>query len=363
VETNFRFDFFNETKINIPVYMNEIINAYFDENNNLKINGYYFNSLMKNYFFTLSKSNLNNSPKYSNFLYDNSFASAVAINPINDSISLQVTAYSGSIYKFEDSTRTLVSQYLPYGFNTGYDFKFKYNNIFISGLKSQTTSSDKLKCLYIYNWHHDTVREIVIDTVREGKVVYGIDLIDTNHIYTGSNQKACYYQPTLNCDNYIRVYSYKMDGTENWRRTLGGFANYGLYHVLATQDTGVLILVQRHDENDINPSVDFYWAKFDKNGVQDTSYFSGFRDITSISELQSITKINVFPNPANHTLHFKLKSHENYSVEVFNLLGEKIISTKLKNKTLNIETLQTGMYVFILKDSKNRFFNGKFVKN
>jgi hypothetical protein len=68
--------------------------------------------------------------------------------------------------------------------------------------------------------------------------------------------------------------------------------------------------------------------------------------------INSENKILMYPNPCKDILH--IKNAENYSVSIYNLLGQKILTEKLSNtKLLNIGKLEPGNY--IIEFTKNNF--------
>jgi hypothetical protein len=86
---------------------------------------------------------------------------------------------------------------------------------------------------------------------------------------------------------------------------------------------------------------------------------------TSISELDIVSSVLAYPNPAQNELNIDIKGvnlNKTYQVTIYNLLGELKMKETVKahqNNVLNIEELNAGVY-FIKTDSGNTI---KFVKN
>jgi YbbR domain-containing protein len=69
--------------------------------------------------------------------------------------------------------------------------------------------------------------------------------------------------------------------------------------------------------------------------------------------------LQIFPNPANTLLN--INSDELMDYQIFNVLGLKITSGRLKNE-LNIENLENGVYqVNLTLNKESKSF--KFIKN
>lgn len=69
--------------------------------------------------------------------------------------------------------------------------------------------------------------------------------------------------------------------------------------------------------------------------------------VTNAEEAQNTT-LSVFPNPAESQINIATNYEKNYSILVYNVLGEKVIETTEKSN-INISNLSTGMYIVHLK--------------
>ncbi len=82
---------------------------------------------------------------------------------------------------------------------------------------------------------------------------------------------------------------------------------------------------------------------------------------TGVNEIQNSTNnILVYPNPANNLLTVQLSTTENFTVEVFNTLGENIFKSSNK-KSIDVSSFSQGMY-FINVQQGNKKMLAKFVK-
>ena len=79
----------------------------------------------------------------------------------------------------------------------------------------------------------------------------------------------------------------------------------------------------------------------------------------------TVKLIKFYPNPANSVINFDFQKDykNNYTIQIFNLLGKKIM--ELKNITprtsINLESFYRGMYIFKLNDANGVIIeSGKF---
>ena len=74
-----------------------------------------------------------------------------------------------------------------------------------------------------------------------------------------------------------------------------------------------------------------------------TQIFNNGNNTLSIKNSKSISNVGMFPNPVKDILNFS--SPEVKSVEIYNILGSKIMSSKVLNYSVNISTLKNGTYI------------------
>ena len=100
----------------------------------------------------------------------------------------------------------------------------------------------------------------------------------------------------------------------------------------------------------------------DLNNPIDTSI------ISSTLNLEEINKILVFPNPSSNNIFFKMRNTGNYSVEIFNSLGDLVFDDLFESqKTFTYQwdglcndgyKISSGIYTYIIR-SKDDFNTGK----
>lgn len=84
--------------------------------------------------------------------------------------------------------------------------------------------------------------------------------------------------------------------------------------------------------------------------------------ITGVSKnLIESKKIHLFPNPAQNQLHFNLKNAQEFQYQVLDLNGRVVQEGRLESNTLNISTLERGIFFLLLRNAEE-VFSSKFVK-
>ena len=80
-------------------------------------------------------------------------------------------------------------------------------------------------------------------------------------------------------------------------------------------------------------------------------------------EDQDLVALNMYPNPANDVLNISVQNTIN-TVEIFNVLGQKVISMQVENTSaeINVSNLNAGIYL-IKYEINNSTSTKKFVKN
>lgn len=90
-----------------------------------------------------------------------------------------------------------------------------------------------------------------------------------------------------------------------------------------------------------------WWSESDFTGIFDNVF-------------RNPLKLQVYPNPSKHALNlrYEVTQHSNIDIEVYNIIGERVLSThegtKTKGvyqKTISVETLPAGTYFLKVKES------------
>ncbi|WP_417368614.1 T9SS type A sorting domain-containing protein [Gelidibacter japonicus] len=93
-----------------------------------------------------------------------------------------------------------------------------------------------------------------------------------------------------------------------------------------------------------------------------TYYYSD--DTMGLNDLSNSNFVTLYPNPAKNTLNIKLKDQIDAQASLYDVNGRLILEQKLQaiNTPLNIESLQSGMYVLKIA-TENSFATKRVTKN
>jgi ASPIC and UnbV/Secretion system C-terminal sorting domain/FG-GAP-like repeat len=108
------------------------------------------------------------------------------------------------------------------------------------------------------------------------------------------------------------------------------------------------------------------------SGIVDTFYNPEINTAFRVTEGATLavngnTKsvFSIYPNPAKHYLNINLDPNSKEkltSAQVFDLSGRLILETELTSLKLNIESIQSGTYLLLLKNENGKGFSQKFIK-
>ena len=70
-------------------------------------------------------------------------------------------------------------------------------------------------------------------------------------------------------------------------------------------------------------------------------------------ENTSIEGLNLYPNPvSNGKVYITSKNDSDKEVQIFDVLGKKVLQTMLSSKELNVSNLSPGVYIIKIKDNE-----------
>lgn len=89
-------------------------------------------------------------------------------------------------------------------------------------------------------------------------------------------------------------------------------------------------------------------------GAADDAFIKNIYDTTVLGVNDNVAKIsfNAFPNPVLDRLSFS--SDKISSVEIYNILGAKVTSQKVINKSIDMSSLSKGIYMVKCKDADDQ---------
>ena len=87
--------------------------------------------------------------------------------------------------------------------------------------------------------------------------------------------------------------------------------------------------------------------------VSASSFAQSNDGITAKKGIENIEGLSVFPNPVNNgKVYISTKNNLTKNVEIFDVLGKKVISQVLYGKELKIQDLNPGVYILKIKEGK-----------
>ncbi|MDX2188711.1 MAG: T9SS type A sorting domain-containing protein [Bacteroidota bacterium] len=83
------------------------------------------------------------------------------------------------------------------------------------------------------------------------------------------------------------------------------------------------------------------------NGVPAVLTLPGFKITSYEHPILNNNDLIVYPNPANNTIHLKLNTDQSVKIELFNIVGDKVLSEAniVRYKQLDLSTLTKGIYI------------------
>lgn len=72
--------------------------------------------------------------------------------------------------------------------------------------------------------------------------------------------------------------------------------------------------------------------------------------------------VNISPNPAKSILNIEGENLENLNISFYDTFGNEVIKNSKVEKTLNIDNLKPGIYLYKIKDKDNIIQDGKIIK-
>jgi hypothetical protein len=109
----------------------------------------------------------------------------------------------------------------------------------------------------------------------------------------------------------------------------------------------------------------FYWWEmfFSSN---DNCSEKGYYEIlsNSVNNISSNGIVSVYPNPAHDQLTLNINSPllSSFNYSIVNSLGQEVLANNCTSNTIDISSLQVGIYFFQLKGNDGKLINSSFVK-
>lgn len=75
--------------------------------------------------------------------------------------------------------------------------------------------------------------------------------------------------------------------------------------------------------------------------------------VTTNKSIDNIEGLTIFPNPVNNgKVYINTKHNLTKNIEIFDVLGKKVVSQVLYGKELKIQDLNPGVYILKIKEGK-----------
>ncbi len=72
-----------------------------------------------------------------------------------------------------------------------------------------------------------------------------------------------------------------------------------------------------------------------------------------LQESTSIEGLNLYPNPvSNGKVYITTKNDLDKEIQIFDVLGKKVLQTVLSSRELNVSTLTPGVYIIKIKEEE-----------
>lgn len=190
----------------------------------------------------------------------------------------------------------------------------------------------------------------------------GLDFLYKSHIYAGSASEYDWNYPGFPSfsgkPSWYNLNRFDESGNIAWQKWYGGDANYYLPKVLATRDSGCLMVGTRFEQGvNVGKERDIYILKVDPNG----HYVP-----LSVEEDPGHPECKIYPNPTSSAFTIQLPNNRSrkVAIEIYNTMGEEVFSIANPNfpvaTKIDFSTQPKGIY-FIKAISGENVYTGKVV--
>jgi hypothetical protein len=264
------------------------------------------------------------------------------------------TGPESQVIEINDQLEQTKVMYYPRWFSENYYAKVLPNNKLLAGGRYFDIEST-----YLTTYILDTALNVIHDN--------NLTNPDTN-IYTSSKCIDYYYPDQIfvggthnnggswePSPSWLVVAKYDQELDLIYEHYIGGEANYRLFNVTATSDSGVLIAGTRYDYDELVTKKKAIIIKLNKEGI-----LVGKEDNAT---LENVTRAIVYPNPGNSNL-FLRTALKNTIFTLYDMNGNVVLKNKI-NQLINefdTEYLHAGMYTWTIHKNKKLIESGKWLK-
>jgi len=150
--------------------------------------------------------------------------------------------------------------------------------------------------------------------------------------------------------------------------------DYGAMQYFQNTGTAIIPLFAPPQENPFGLVSTYYnalpaFADLDADGDQDLlvgeyggamQYFE-FDTVIGIADLSQSFTLKLFPNPVNNILHIDAEEEIN-KIEIFNVVGENVITVKNQVRQISLHQLNPGIYMVKVTSALGHFTTAKIQK-
>ncbi len=184
--------------------------------------------------------------------------------------------------------------------------------------------------------------------------IKSISAVDTNHIYFATSRDGFFGIENTN----VVINSININGTVNWSYYFGGDASYTPIDIVTMPDGGCLVFVWKlYRDNPFEQwKADIDYVRFDVDG--------NLYDLTTSTKDPSFKVLSaiVYPNPASDELYIEYGDQlRNVRIEIVNAAGINVLSEKVNQEAINLQSLSSGMYFYTLYSENEFVQSGKVV--
>lgn len=286
-----------------------------------------------------------------------------AVNPFNQGIVFY-SSNLDSIRKYRYSG-LLPGGKIPNGIKNGtffsnYDSTFTYTGSYTpQGSFDDLTQINRSRCRDSLRFVVNRIDHDSINLVTNYKYINAF-FDDYHFIYpTHRFAVSLLFAGIQGLPSGIVLMSLDKDDSLVWKKYIGFDTRYYNQRVIATPDSGCLVLINRYEDVSISSQTDLYYIKFDKNGNQQFNYLTPTKDYDkTVYNLRPI----IYPNPSKSEITFKHPDNENVFIEILNSNGQIVYSnSSYYNKAIDIKHLIAGLYVWKITTNR-KSFSGLLIK-
>ncbi len=202
----------------------------------------------------------------------------------------------------------------------------------------------------VYRYTHDTIREVIkrnfdFDNILPNEPYYvslGFSFIafsnTIKYIPTVPLYGISYYPPYPPCYTYA-IFDGCFEALQYYKGLGGPYYNCG-FHIQSSERTLVY---------------------YKKDGI---SYGTPFNLLGVENQIEIEESFTLFPNPAVDQVTVTCKQEGVYTIEFYDLSAKLVQSETITNteQVINISSLNTGMYLYRIKDGKKTIQTGKLIR-